>query len=654
MPATSDPIIICAENVAISFLLRKIPAPPSCNGTDCLPAYTRHHTLSFDTECKLADTLAFLAHSKDDVDHIPALCLEEDPDSGILNVIFAVNKANYNDGENAIFRIKQGFESVFAILASISSGSNYKMGMEKQVLATIVSMCSLRILCRLRLASSGRKILNRSFKDTLQEAAFAVKKVTRQKLKEKNILDTAEQFTRMAREVGKLIDSWSRYQAKTDNTRLMEIVEAIRQLQQIEKLPSLIHMIPNHDMDPTLRDSLLNIVGKISRYWEAARFLYRTAKKFPLARKMRTVPVHLPREAYDTPIFDQYTPDLLSKIIEASPRGTQQKLLKEICAVLDLTQQKAIEQYSHQVIKTLREGKVHAEIQLIAYRELENPKLYPRVICSSKDACFLCNMFLREYQKIHIPRSHGRLYPGWRLPCLPQLAEIEQRFCQTMGDHFKESCASLLSTRQKNVYPYPNESTLLTLPLSSTTTRASILSEAAKTAGFGKDNDSSVFILPESDQISINVGDSGPSTEKAAGSENGDTPSDNPTLSHRHTELTEEELKDCTLVLRSKEHGCLTPVESSGFYRVGPLHSLQIQIEHASGSKDLEYHLEWLGIEESAEVQEKASLTPVIDAEELDGTVSLHKQDSFYVTAKDIVLKISWASGHNSPFSCSS
>lgn len=117
---SNDIKIVCAENIAISHLLRNVPAPPSSNRTHCPPAPRRRSTLSFDTERKLAGALAFIAHIKDDAENIPALCLEEDPESGSLNVIFAVNKASYNDGEDAICGIKQGFERIFAILATVS------------------------------------------------------------------------------------------------------------------------------------------------------------------------------------------------------------------------------------------------------------------------------------------------------------------------------------------------------------------------------------------------------------------------------------------------------------------------------------------------------------------------------------------------------
>jgi len=120
MATSLNPTIACAENIAISYLLRSIPAPPSRNRADCLPGFHRRSSLSFDTERKLVGTLAFITHSKDDVEHIPAICLDEDAESGCLKIIFAVNKASHNDGEEAICRIQQGLERIFSILATVS------------------------------------------------------------------------------------------------------------------------------------------------------------------------------------------------------------------------------------------------------------------------------------------------------------------------------------------------------------------------------------------------------------------------------------------------------------------------------------------------------------------------------------------------------
>ena len=122
------------------------------------------------------------------------------------------------------------------------------------------------------------------------------------------------------------------------------------------ELADLICIITNKETSPSLRQSLLNIINKVARYWEVARFLYRTAKKFPLARAMRTAPVCLPKEAFSTPILTGYAPDLRAKIAEAAPRGSQQKLLREICAILKLNQQELINKYTSQVMRTLQKS----------------------------------------------------------------------------------------------------------------------------------------------------------------------------------------------------------------------------------------------------------------------------------------------------------
>ncbi|GAA93270.1 hypothetical protein AKAW_11382 [Aspergillus luchuensis IFO 4308] len=495
--------------------------------------------------------------------------------------------------------------------------------MGNQVITAVVSMCSSRILSRLRLAVSARNT-KRPFKDTLREALLAVKIVGKD-LKNRALLETVRSFTMRARDVEKLLDSWSQYQV---DTRLVGVVEGIYRLQQIVGLADLICIIPNKEMSPSLRQSLLNIINKVARYWEVARFLYRTAKKFPLARAMRTAPVCLPKEAFSTPILTGYAPDLRAKIAEAAPRGSQQKLLREICAILKINQQELINKYTSQVMRTLTTAKIHAEIQIIAHCELQNPRILPRVICSSKDACFLCNLCLRLYQKIYTPKSHGRLYPGWRLPFLPQLAGLEQGFCKALEKHYTETCGTLLSTRRGTIYPDPNESTLFTLPLSRTTTRDSVVSRPS-----GR-----VAELPGSSHISMGTAKSEPRTEKT------DTPTNDPTPSHHYAKSMETELDRCTLMRSSRTYGFLTPGESSEVYKVGFSRSLQIHIEHATGSNNLTYYLEWLGNDEAAEVRGKASAPQVIDTERLESIVALHEQETLYLIKKDTVLKVGWAS----------
>jgi hypothetical protein len=72
--------------------------------------------------------------------------------------------------------------------------------------------------------------------------------------------------------------------------------------------------------------------------------------------------------------------------------------------------------FSERIAGISQNGKVHAEIQLLFFYELQPNSLRPRVICSSKSACYLCNIFIRLHGQFLITRTHGRLYEKWILP----------------------------------------------------------------------------------------------------------------------------------------------------------------------------------------------------------------------------------------------
>ncbi|KAL4941953.1 hypothetical protein BDV06DRAFT_235741 [Aspergillus oleicola] len=649
MPRASDPAIICAEYIALSSLFHSIPVAPSLNAES--PVSTREHTLSLQQEHDLAKTLAFLAHIQGDAEYVPAVCLQEDKGKGSLNVLFAVNKAKLSDGDDVLHSVQKGFDEIFELLSRVPADGSSSV--RNQILNAVVSMCSSRILSRLRLGPSSRwKKPKRCFKDTIEVLILALKHMDQDKKRERNLLGDVDTLGACARQARKSVDAWTQHQV---TKRLVQLVESIYHLQQIPQLQAIIEVIPNIYMEPTSRESFLNIVGKVSQYRKAARFLYRTAKETPMARTMHAIPVRLPEKAFASSSMNTYTPDLSAKITEATSKKQQQKLLKEICKVLGLSQEEAQSQYNRQVNNTLKQSKIHAEVQLIAHLQLQHSLstiTSTRVICSSKDACFLCNLFIKAYGKIYTPRSHGVLYPAWRLPRLPQLQEIERRFCGLLKGNFEESLRTLLSTKRKTLHPNPLESTLFSLPVSGTTLSAVGSWAERKSASTevvqGKETEdlnleaSSILCVPSNASKTPTDGKV-ESMESFKEPERPDSHSlldlSNHSIQFPHIPRVSPEIgtRSAPIILQGcKIYGKVGPGETSLLHSAGPL---EIMVEGCEGSSTHSYRIEWLNNEEALKMRDEG--LPV-NAEDINEEVTFFDGNTLHLAARGTVLRLSW------------
>ncbi|KUJ12168.1 uncharacterized protein LY89DRAFT_673949 [Mollisia scopiformis] len=127
-----------------------------------------------------------------------------------------------------------------------------------------------------------------------------------------------------------------------------------------------------------------------------------------------------------------------------------------------------VEPFQIQMPTSLQESpwKVHAGIQLLFFYELHPRYPRPRFICSSKSACYLCNLFFFLPGGFHVPRTHGRLYDKWTLPDwldVPverhgELSRIATRLKATLDSQVRRASKS-----KKKLYHFPNESVVLPL-----------------------------------------------------------------------------------------------------------------------------------------------------------------------------------------------
>lgn len=71
----------------------------------------------------------------------------------------------------------------------------------------------------------------------------------------------------------------------------------------------------------------------------------------------------------------------------------------------------------HYVPNTRHKQFVHAEIQLVVHYETSSCSR-PRVIGSSKKACFLCNAFIQAHGRFFVSKAHRQVYKEWYVPDL--------------------------------------------------------------------------------------------------------------------------------------------------------------------------------------------------------------------------------------------
>jgi len=123
--------------------------------------------------------------------------------------------------------------------------------------------------------------------------------------------------------------------------------------------------------------------------------------------------------------------------------------------------------------------KIHAEIQLLFFYEQNQDIPHPRIICSSKSACYLCDLFIKSHGKFYTPRTHGRLYDKWILPeWAPDQPSASSRVLSAIERFNKMLEARIVQSLHDRqlAHPHPNESSLqIGEPWSSTST----LSQAA-------------------------------------------------------------------------------------------------------------------------------------------------------------------------------
>ena len=625
-----SPASACAEKIAILHLLHEVPTLPSTNaGPGPSSSFSKQYSLPFERERDLCSTLAFLSCTKDDPSRIPALSLQECPEKPALNVLLAVNSSQYGDGLQTLRNIEAGFEKIFLLLNQSPHGGLFSsphiviclltVDIEEDVFGAIVSMCSVRIRERTRLVD--RQATKQSLKQLLQVAMRS--------------LSPSSPFLDMSRKALAKANLWLQHQTLA---RLQDMVESVRHLSRLDHLRDVLESIPNRQMDPHSKKSLLNMIKKLARYRDAARYLCRTAKKFAIVRRMKVQIVTLPRDSF------QAWPSLSNAELSSTSAGLQltkktKKQFNQCLRLFGVSETAAVRQVMKCKSDIISKGKVHAEIQLIHHLEEQVSSASPRVICSSKDACFLCNAFITTHGKLYTPRSHGRLYPKWRLPLFAPNSGLEERFVTTLDNIIQESLRITLQRQKKTSNAPPLESTAPTVSLSNSTLIALETGAAGDPVGAALQTTDDIVVSPLSSgfatsevQISADHLDE---DKWQAAIQRDDTVS-------MPTKSAAQPTKTVLLPPGTEFAVTVKADSSSALYEAWPL---ILQIEYSAQTPDhdrtLLCHLERLR-EYDAEAVRNAQSATILDVDLLQEslTVSLKDFQNFYISAGGILLRV--------------
>ncbi|RSL59603.1 hypothetical protein CEP53_005739 [Fusarium sp. AF-6] len=422
----------CAQNIALLYYLSQNPPEPKKHDENRgqEPDVT-DRTISLSDEKRLTSTLGFLSAIRSDINNVTAVCVEERGSRMIIMV--AANAKEAGLSSPYLPSVKVGFDKVFSILADalhskprmdsqvihllkLSRGPREQLASD--VFTAVVSMCRWRILVRLRMINPEPKPkvpIEKFFRD-LREVAS-----------ERSLSDNERKFLELSDELESKLakyrtsfthpsdDDW----ALTEDEELESVIQICYRLYEMRHIskPLLKKLERISPLQPSSCDALLTMIRKVGKYKRAATDLVKLARRHRCIRKAIVLTVEL-----DSSEFDQRTPTRFPSFL-----GMLCKLQDHHGTSWDTDEvDKRVETKSG-IDRLMNQPRVHAEMQLIWHLDQHQGPTPPRVIASNKDACYLCNAFITVHGRYSIPRTHGRLYPGWRLPS-SRLQDVKESF----------------------------------------------------------------------------------------------------------------------------------------------------------------------------------------------------------------------------------
>lgn len=300
--------------------------------------------------------------------------------------------------------------------------------MVRQLFMAIIAMCRKRIVQRGRLGATELKPRFPVFLEKVSEGLSQLRGVDNKRPCKKTISKLISQmhlYSEMTKELGCEVP-------RLDGD-LADIIDECENLRNIDNWESILlkHLdlaVPKMNLNE--REALLNMTRKMSQYKHSAERLVAMYRSQWIVRRASTVLVRLDDAAFERSSARPAQVRQVLARIEASHNTSL-----DINRLAQKLQNKRATAYSKSqttLKNVLESSRIHAEMQLIWYLDLNPSRTPPRVLASNKDACYLCNAFISLHGMYTIPRSHGRVYAGWRLPATELADNVHKRFIQEL------------------------------------------------------------------------------------------------------------------------------------------------------------------------------------------------------------------------------
>ena len=236
-------------------------------------------------------------------------------------------------------------------------------------------------------------------------------------------------------------------------------------------------------LNSELKISLLEAVRKLGRYYSISYELVCVARseEYSIFNSITIETASIGRPSQPSSVDKNIHPLTALQNTFRPKDAVQSTLLKtSLLRCLGKSISVILDEFRLAIADCYKSVKVHAEIQLLFFYELNSERQRPRTICSSKSACYLCDLFFRVHGQYYVPRTHGRLFHRWTLPdwhiFLPEMRRREfDVLLRKFSDSLKVKVRGALDRGPVRAH-HPNESN----PIRSLSAITQVLSQSLK------------------------------------------------------------------------------------------------------------------------------------------------------------------------------